>query len=350
MKGKFTYLVIYTSVAITTLILVSVLAYTFIQGINGLTWDFISNTSHEQVEYVKVDNIKANEISYTNQTTYLDVSAYSGPKALDDNQKEITLPETFEISTINGEPVTYMDEKEISQELLEKNVDLKVKLSEVGILSEIVSTLITIGVALAFSLPVGIISAIYLVEYLQKGRLYKIIHFAIDSLAGIPSIIFGLFGLLLFSQLFGLGISLLSGSLTVAIMLLPTIIRTTEEALLAVDQSYREASLALGATKLQTIFKIVLPNAVGGIIVAIILAIGRIIGESAILIFTAGTVDKMPASIFDSSATLTVKAYILTKEYGDIATASTIGLIVITIIIILNITAKLIAKRFNRYA
>ncbi len=213
----------------------------------------------------------------------------------------------------------------------------------------IIATIVTIIVSLLFSLPIGIITAIYLTEYLKSGKLYRIVHFAIDSLAAVPSIIFGLFGLLFFSEVLGFGISLLSGALTVSIMLLPTIIRTTEEALLSVPISYREASLGLGATKLQTIWKVTLPNAIAGIVVAVILAIGRIIGESAILIFTAGTVDKMPTSVFDSSATLTVKAFLLTQEYGDIETASAIGIVIILIIIVLNILAKVISKKFNRF-
>ncbi len=350
MKDKLSYFAVYSAVGITVAILLTVVLYIFVQGVSGLSVEFLTSTTHEEVEFVNIDQINANEIIYDNQTTSLQVTQYSGPAALNSDGQEMTLPNEFEISTINDQPVAYLTDDEIEEALFSPDVEMKIKVSEEGILSMIVATLITIGVSLLFSLPIGVISAIYLVEYLGSGKLYRVVHFAIDSLAGIPSIIFGLFGLLFFSSILGLGISLISGSLTVSIMLLPTIIRTTEEALQSVPQSYREASLGLGASKLHTIFKVVLPNAMAGIVVAIILAIGRIIGESAILIFTAGTVDKMPSSVFDSSSTLTVKAYLLTKEYGDIHTASTIGLVIIMIIIVLNIIAKLISKRFNRFA
>lgn len=350
MKEKISYTAVYGSVIVTVMILLTVMVYIFGQGLSTLSVDFLTTSSKQEVEYVQVNDLNANEISYDNKTTYLDVTSFSGDNVVDQDGKDMVLPDSFEISTINNQPVAYLSDADITKMLEDDQVSMKIKVEEDGILTMIVATLITIGVSLLFSLPIGVISAIYLVEYLKGGRLYKVVHFAIDSLAGIPSIIFGLFGLLFFCEVMGLGISLISGSLTVSIMLLPTIIRTTEEALLSVPQSYREGSLGLGASKLQTIFKVVLPNAMAGIVVAIILAIGRIIGESAILIFTAGTVDKMPTSIFDSSATLTVKAYLMTKEYGDIHTASAIGIVIIFIIIILNIIAKLISKKFNRYA
>lgn len=350
MKDKISYIAVYAAVIMTGTILVTVSLFIFVQGISGINMEFLTSTTHEEVELVTLSNLETSEISYENKTTYLEVTNYRGPEVVNVDDESAVLPNEFEISTINEQPVAYLSEEEIEAQLYSDEVTLKVKVSEDGILSMIVATLITIGVSLLFALPIGVISAIYLVEYLQSGRLYNIVHFAIDSLAGIPSIIFGLFGLLFFSNILGLGISLISGSLTVSIMLLPTIIRTTEEALRSVPASYREASLGLGASKLYTIVKVVLPNAMAGIIVAVILAIGRIIGESAILIFTAGTVDKMPTSVFDSSATLTVKAYLLTKEYGDIQTASSIGLVIIAIIVILNIIAKIISKRFNRFA
>ncbi len=353
MNEKISYGLVYGAVIITIGILLSILIYIFGQGMGSLTPELLFTTSSEKVEYVTIDNLNPQNITYDNKTTYLDVTNFNGDgvKVLDESGKEIHLQEQFKINTINNQPVTYLTTDDINTAINAKQpLEMKITETESGILSMIVATLITIGVSLLFSLPIGIISAIYLVEYLKSGKLYRVVHFAIDSLAGIPSIIFGLFGLLFFADVLGLGISLISGSLTVAIMLLPTIIRTTEEALLSVPDSYREGSLGLGATKLQTIWRVILPNAMAGIVVAIILAIGRIIGESAILVFTAGTIDKMPTSIFDSSATLTVKAYLLTKEYGDIATASAIGIVIIVIIVILNIIAKLISKKFNRFA
>lgn len=353
MNEKLSYGLVYGAVTITVGILLSILLYIFSQGIGSLTPELLFTNSSEKVEYITIENLNPQNITYTNETTYLEVTNFeaSDAKIENKNNEAVNLGHEFKINTIENQPITYLSEDEINQMIAsDEPLEMKVTIIQEGILSMIVATLITIVVSLLVSLPIGIITAIYLTEYLKVGKLYKIVHFAIDSLAGIPSIIFGLFGLLFFSEMLGLGISLISGSLTVSIMLLPTIIRTTEEALLSVPSSYREGSLGLGATKLQTIWKVILPNAMAGIIVSIILAIGRIIGESAILVFTAGTVDKMPTSIFDSSATLTVKAYLLTQEYGDIATASAIGIVIIVIIISLNIIAKLISKKFNRFA
>ena len=145
-----------------------------------------------------------------------------------------------------------------------------------------------------------------------------------------------------------MGYSILAGSLTVSIIILPVIIRTTEEALKTVPESYREASLGLGATKFQTLYKVILPSAMPGILSGVILSIGRIIGESAAILLTAGTVAQMPKGIFSSARTLTVQAYLVTKEKGDIETAAAVGIVLIVIILALNISAKLIAKKFNK--
>lgn len=196
--------------------------------------------------------------------------------------------------------------------------------------------------------PVGVLSAIYLQEYAKKGKVVTAIRFATESLAGIPSIIYGLFGGIFFVTVLDMKFSILSGALTVAIIILPIIIRTTEEALKTVPQSYREASLALGSTKFQTLYKVVLPSAIPGILSGIILSVGRVIGESAAILLTAGTVAQMPSSIFDSARTLTVQAYLLTKEKGDIAGAASIGIVLIVIVLLLNMIAKLVAKKLNK--
>ncbi len=352
MNEKISYGLVYGSVFITIGILLSILFYIFFQGTSSLSLELLTTTSSEKVEYLTIENLKPRDISFTNETTYLKVNNFNDKElmVLNKQGEEINLPAEFKINTLGNEPITYLTEEQISEKIASQDpIEMKVTITQEGILSMIIATIVTIVVSLVFSLPIGIITAIYLTEYLKSGKLYRIVHFAIDSLAAVPSIIFGLFGLLFFSEVLGFGISLLSGALTVSIMLLPTIIRTTEEALLSVPVSYREASLGLGATKLQTIWKVILPNAMAGIVVAIILAIGRIIGESAILVFTAGTVDKMPTSVFDSSSTLTVKAFLLTQEYGDIATASAIGIVIILIIIVLNILAKVISRKFNRF-
>ena len=217
-----------------------------------------------------------------------------------------------------------------------------------GIMPMIVATLYTVALSILVATPIGILSAIYLQEYAKKGKIVTVIRFATESLAGIPSIIYGLFGGIFFVVTLGMKYSILSGSLTVAIIILPVIIRTTEEALKTVPQNYREASLALGSTKFQTLYKVVLPSAVPGILSGLILSVGRVIGESAAILLTAGTVAQMPGTIFDSARTLTVHAYLLTKEKGDISGAASIGVVLIIMVLFLNTIAKVVAKKLNK--
>lgn len=217
-----------------------------------------------------------------------------------------------------------------------------------GILPMIVATLYTIVLSIFIATPIGVLAAVYLQEYAKQGKVVKIIRFATESLAGIPSIVYGLFGGIFFVVVLGLNYSIISGALTVSIIILPLIIRTTEESLKTVPKSYREASLGLGATKFQTLYKVIVPSATPGILSGLILSIGRVIGESAAILLTAGTVAKMPMSIFESARTLTVQAYLVTKEKGNIQEAAAIGIVLIVIILILNTLAKLITKKFNK--
>lgn len=217
-----------------------------------------------------------------------------------------------------------------------------------GILPMIVSTLYTVVLAIIIATPIGILAAIYLTEYAKQGKLVKIIRFATESLAGIPSIVYGLFGSIFFVVYLNLGYSLLAGSLTVAIIILPVIISTTEETLKQVPPSYKEASLGLGATRFQTLYKVILPSAISGILVGVILSIGRIVGESAAILLTAGTVAKMPSGIMSSGRTLTVQSYLVTQEAGNIEEAAAIGIVLISIILIINILAKLITRKFSK--
>ena len=212
----------------------------------------------------------------------------------------------------------------------------------------IVTTVYTVILSIAIATPIGILSAIYLQEYAKKGKVVNAIRFATESLAGIPSIIYGLFGGIFFVVVLNLKYSILSGALTVAIIILPVIIRTTEEALKTVPDGYREASLALGSTKFQTLYKVVLPSAISGILSGVILSVGRVVGESAAILLTAGTVAQMPGGIFDSARNLTVHAYLLTKEKGDIASAASIGIVLIFIVLFLNTVAKFVAKKLNK--
>ncbi len=217
-----------------------------------------------------------------------------------------------------------------------------------GIWPMIIATVYTIVISLAIATPIGILAAVYLQEYAKQGRLVKIIRFATESLTGIPSIIYGLFGAVFFVAALKLGMSIISASLTLTIIILPVIIRTTEEALKTVPQAYREGSLALGTTKLQTLYKVILPSAMPGILSGIILSMGRIIGESAAIFLTAGTVAAMPESIFSSARTLTVHSYLVTQEAGDIELAAAIGIVLIVIILVLNLTATFISKKLDR--
>ncbi len=217
-----------------------------------------------------------------------------------------------------------------------------------GIWPMIVTTVYTIVISLIIATPIGILAAVYLQEYAKQGRLVRIIRFATESLTGIPSIIYGLFGAVFFVTTLKLGMSIIAASLTLAIIVLPVIIRTTEEALKTVPASYREGSLALGTTKLQTLVKVILPNAMPGILSGIILSVGRIVGESAAIFLTAGTVAAMPEGIFSSARTLTVHAYLVTQESGDIELAAAVGIVLIVIVLIINLSATFISKKLNK--
>ena len=221
----------------------------------------------------------------------------------------------------------------------------------VGILPNLLNTLYIILVAMVVVLPLGVGAAIYLTEYATSGRLVRIIEFAAETLTGIPSIIFGLVGMMLFVQKLGLQAGILAGGLTLVMMILPTIIRTTQESLKTVPQSYREGALALGAGKWHMVRTVVLPGAVDGIVTGCILAIGRIVGESAALLYTAGFGMAL-VSLFDSlhtsSATLTVALYVYATEGGETALAFSIATILMVLTLLINLTAGIIGRKLKR--
>jgi phosphate transport system permease protein len=218
-----------------------------------------------------------------------------------------------------------------------------------GILPMIISTVYMILLSLAIATPIGIGSAIYLNEYAKQGRLVSIARFATESLAGIPSIIYGLFGFAFFVTALHMRFSILAGALTISILILPVIIRTTEEALKTVPMSYREGSLALGASKLETILRVILPSAIPGITVAIILSIGRVVGETAVLIFTAGTAIRgVNVDIFDPSRTIAVHLYMLAKEGMDPNEAYATAAVLIILVGGLNLIAQIISDRLKK--
>lgn len=232
-----------------------------------------------------------------------------------------------------------------------KAVDLNFLISSKsseGILPMIVSTIYIIFLSLIISVPIGIFAALYLTEYAKNGKFIKVIRFGIESLAGIPSIIYGLFGMIFFVTIMRLKYSILSGAFTLSIMVLPLIIRTTEEALKTVPNSFREGSFALGASKLRTIYKIILPSAIQGILSGVILSIGRIIGESAAVYFTAGMVPQIPKTIFNSARTLSVHMYVLANEGVSFDQAYATAAVLIVIVALINFFANKIALALNR--
>ena len=220
-----------------------------------------------------------------------------------------------------------------------------------GILATIVSTIYLIGIALFFATPLGLGTAIYLTEYTHGGMSTRIIRFGTECLAGIPSIILGLFGFAIFVMAFGWGWSLLSGGLTLSAMLLPTIIRTSEESILAVPQEFREVAFSLGVGKWSTITRVVLPAALPGIVTGIVLSIARSIGETAVIIFTAGSSLRFPKSIFESGRTMAVHFYILAREGISLPMAYGTAAILVLLILIINISAywtmRLLMKRYS---
>ena len=225
----------------------------------------------------------------------------------------------------------------------------------IGILPNILNTVYIVVVTLIFILPLGVGAAIYLTEYARNRRLVGIIEFATETLTGIPSIIFGLVGMLFFCQFLGLKASLLAGSLTLVIMTLPTIVRTTQEALKTVPQSYREAALGLGAGKWRMIRTVVLPSSVDGIVTGCILSIGRIVGESAALLFTAGMgmalndfFGSFDQFIHSSGASLTVALYVYAKERAEFDVAFAIAAILMLLTLVINLTAKLVGKKLKK--
>ena len=218
-----------------------------------------------------------------------------------------------------------------------------------SVVPALINTVIMTLLSLIIAIPFGIFSAIFLVEYAGKGNKFvEVIRLTTETLSGIPSIVYGLFGMLFFVNTLGWGFSLLAGAFTLSIMILPLIMRTTEEALKAVPDSYREGSFGLGAGKLRTVFRIVLPSAIPGILAGIILAIGRIVGEAAALIYTAGTVAQVPTSVFGSGRTLAVHMYNLSSEglYMDQAYATAVILLVLVVGI--NALSSVIARKLTK--
>lgn len=219
----------------------------------------------------------------------------------------------------------------------------------VSMFPSIVNTIAMTALSLLIACPLGILAAVYLVEYARKGnKLVSVVRVTAETLTGIPSIVYGLFGMLFFVNTLKWGYSMLAGAFTLAIMVLPVIMRTTEEALLSVPDMYREASFGLGAGRLRTIFVVILPSAVPGIFSGIILSIGRIVGETAALIYTAGTVAELPKSVMSSTRTLSVHMYSLSREGLHVNQAYATAVVLLLIVLVINWISGRIARKIKK--
>lgn len=218
-----------------------------------------------------------------------------------------------------------------------------------SLLPALLNTILMTGLALLIAVPLGVFAAIYLVEYARRGsKLVRIIRMNAETLAGIPSIVYGLFGMLFFVSALKLGFSMLSGALTISIMILPVILRTSEEALMSVPDSFREGSFGLGAGRLRTVFRVVLPDAVPGILAGVILGVGRTVGETAALLYTAGTSSDTVSGIMDSARTLSVHMYALSQEGLYINQTYATAVVLLLIVIGINALSALVARRMTR--
>ncbi|MBQ2257242.1 MAG: phosphate ABC transporter permease PstA [Lachnospiraceae bacterium] len=224
----------------------------------------------------------------------------------------------------------------------------------IGIAGNIINTIYIVFLTMLIATPVGVGSAIYLNEYAKPGKLVTFIEYATETLSGIPSIIFGLFGMMFFGQTLGLGYSILTGSLTLILMVLPLITRNTQEALKTVPDSYRQGAIGLGSGKWHMIRTVLLPSAIPGIITGVILAVGRIVGESAALLFTAGSAKVLPKAIgklvdkvFQSGGTLTIQLYLSATSEGDFDTAFGIAVVLLVLVFLINLGTKALAKKYD---
>ena len=219
----------------------------------------------------------------------------------------------------------------------------------VSLVPSLINTVLMTAFSLVIATPLGIFAAVWLVEYAKRGnKLVKVVRVTTETLQGIPSIVFGLFGMLFFVTQLHWGYSLIAGAFTLAIMVLPVIMRTTEEALLAVPDSYREGSFGLGAGKLRTVFTIVLPSAMPGILSGVILAVGRIVGETAALIYTASSVAKIPESVFSSTRTLAVHMYLLSNEGLHVDATYGTAVVLLVLVLGINCLSSFIAGRLAK--
>ncbi len=373
------------------IILGAIFVFIFVKGGSTLSFNMIKGDYYQEVYNVKYENKNTIDLEYkeinnafyssrwgialsdgTNNAgenvvyvSYIDASSPIKSMKNQSNNESIILQKGYIVTKIvltdeeDNMIVAiskYKAEKMINQ--INKGVtieDMQLTTSGGGIRGSLITTFILIGLTLIIALPIGIGGAIYLSEYAKSNKFTAIIRTMIDMSSGIPSVVFGLVGMVIFIPFMNAtigsnGTSIAAGALTMAIMLLPIIIRTTEESIRAIPQSYRHASLALGASKTQTIFKVVIPNALGGILTSTLLSIGRIIGESAALIYVMGTAIKDDVFINKNSTSLAVHMWsIMAGDNPNYAQASAIAIIILFIVLLLNILVKVIVKKFNKF-
>ncbi len=375
------------------LILISIMAYVFINGTKNLSWKLLTSDYQETTYNMKSKEGNSSPAPFTYECkeeeyfssqwgiALIDSTDVSGNPVveisyIDENSSFYHLIDLSTSKEFQAEEGLYVDKIVLSNESgssyyalskhgaenmvaqLEKGTeidDMILKKGGGGIRGSIIATVLLIFTTLVISLPLGIGCAIYLNEYAPKNKFIDFINASIDMIGGIPSIIFGFFGMFVFipfcnSVFASNGGSILSGALTLSIMLLPTLIKTIQESLKTIPDDFRSASMALGASKTQTIFKVILPNAMQGILTAVVLSIGRIIGESASLIFALGTVIKDHISLSGNGTSLAVHIWVLMGgEKPNFATSCSIAIVILTIVLLLNILIKIMEGKLNKY-
>lgn len=389
-KNIFTY--IFSSFGL--IILISIMAYVFINGSKNLSWELLTS-DYESVTYnVKREDegnfnvggytyeVKENEYFSSNWgVALIDSTNAAGDKIIEISYIDEKSPlKNMQITGSNdyfsaktglsiekvvikkGNSIDFALAKngaEKMAKILDKGVviqDMILQTKGGGIRGSIITTLLLIVTTLVISLPLGVGAAIYLNEYASKNKFTAFINQMVDLIGGVPSIIFGFFGMFIFipmcNAMFGTnGTSIITGALTLSIMLLPTIIKTVEESLMVIPDNLRMASLSLGASKTQTIFKVILPNSLPGILTAVVLAIGRIIGESASLIFVLGTIIKDQVNINTNGTSLAVHIWVLMGgERPNFETSCAIAIVILIIVLLLNLIVKLVERKFVKYA
>lgn len=367
---------IWSAALATAGILIIIVGFIFSRGFSLISWNFLTRDANDTLRivhfeidtpatyYLNGDLLVIENVGLTLERNpsygilvHNVTSSSVARNALDNAEQVFPVRRGQVLEGIGSDRIDYTTNWSEIAGLFSGNTTFTLRVRQLGggIFPMIVSTLMLIITTLVIATPISLLAAIYMVEYAKQGRLVSIIRFAVEILAGLPSVVHGLFGMLFFTRILGLDWSILSGALTMTILLMPIMIRSTEEALKTVPNSYREASLGLGANKIQTIRKVIMPSALPGITVGIILSIGRIVGESAALLFTVGTFARMPInpttgnlSIFETGATMTLRAFIEVQEFGNIEMAAAIGIVILVIVFTLNMFSKFITRRFGR--